>query len=81
MKRFVQVSALFDLKKQVPSAEMESLKEELEKVDDLPELQILHNAYMRDKISNIEKYVKTIKTIVVLLFAATVLGALIMMLN
>lgn len=81
MKRFVQVSALFDLKKQVPAAEMESLKEELEKVDDLPELHILHNAYMREKIGNIEKYVKTIKTIVVLLFAFTVLGALIMLLN
>lgn len=81
MKRFVVVNALYGLNKQVPAAEMEDLKQRLENVDDLPELQIIHNAYMRDKVANIEKYVKTIKTIVVLLFAATVLGALIMMLN
>lgn len=77
MKKFLIANALYGLSKQVPADELAQLKKDLSGATEAPQLQIIHNAYMREKMGKIEKHVKTIRLIAVVMFVFTILGAII----
>jgi hypothetical protein len=80
--KIIITNALFGLNKQMPVNDFNEFKKELAEVpDQQTQLQIFHNAFMREKTSKIEKYLKTIKNILIIFFIATILGAIIISLQ